>query len=744
MAARSLFLSLNGTLAGQDRNGPVTAVGSGALRYQDGGAFVEEATTNHILNPRFVSVSTWSVASGDTLNVSGSPAATVTIGALTGTRILLCTTAVGSVTPGLPYSASAVIRSDRLGPRSAMQFRFLDAAGVTLGAALIGSQQETGNGDVEIKLENQVAPANASRIQYLIRFEVNTIIVGDVFTVREPQVEQKAYCTSYADGTKGPGYTWAGTAHASASTRAGAGITRPGSAIDANEFAVSFRASKQRGGPILQIGNNYGVALNQDDDGRARMIVYDNYGFLHWNYSPPLPFGADHTWYAHRSVRDDTMTLAIDGVIVIDMPAGPVRTTTDLLTLGMHDWGGGQADLTIRNVAAFDAPLTPTEQNHLTRLPDNLFAWDYLLPLPPLGPTGPGGEVTYVPRFFASDKHNAIGREIRSITGGTTDSDIDRAIKSTCRLTSSKAEDVRPYRWIATFVETREETGELDSRQTGLFRLGQPTIAGDEANATVTVSGSDVTVLLASYRTDDAYDFVQGTSCRQTLIDILGLVGLTRHAIPATDRTWAATHGHKPNVTALELFNDAVRIMGWHSVSATEDGRPTTRPYRELDTATPVRTYRIGESSELIGEIVTEANDAAFANVVYVTRDHPQLGYLQAEARNDNATSTYSTVHPDGPGVVAVTIQDNEIEDLAALQARANQELASRSIAVAGTLRTMPDLGLTVHDVIAIEIPDDAPHLQDAEGKWLVQQISYGYTPATAPPTIRIRRNEHD
>lgn len=48
--------------------------------------------------------------------------------------------------------------------------------------------------------------------------------VGSAFSLDAGQTEQKAYATSYCDGTLGSGYAWTGTPHASTSTRAAAQV----------------------------------------------------------------------------------------------------------------------------------------------------------------------------------------------------------------------------------------------------------------------------------------------------------------------------------------------------------------------------------------------------------------------------------------------------------------------------------------------------------------------------------------
>lgn len=70
---------------------------------------------------------------------------------------------------------------------------------------------------------------------------------SEFFYITNIQLEAKAYATSFADGSLGTGYTWAGTAHASESTRAMASIVMPQTADRISPVSGALAARFQRG-----------------------------------------------------------------------------------------------------------------------------------------------------------------------------------------------------------------------------------------------------------------------------------------------------------------------------------------------------------------------------------------------------------------------------------------------------------------------------------------------------------------
>lgn len=65
-------------------------------------------------------------------------------------------------------------------------------------------------------------PASGSSV---IRIVFTELGAGESIDIDAVQIEQKAYATSYCDGSLGAGHSWSGTAHASTSSRTGATLT---------------------------------------------------------------------------------------------------------------------------------------------------------------------------------------------------------------------------------------------------------------------------------------------------------------------------------------------------------------------------------------------------------------------------------------------------------------------------------------------------------------------------------------
>ena len=155
-----------------------------------------------------------------------------------------------AVSPGQVWTISAFIRSDdvfQITPVIAW-FDGADGSGSHLGDEY--GPPVTPTSEWQRVTFTGTAPASAA--SFITRFSdfTDALNVGDVLHIDAVQVEQKAYATSYCDGSLGTGYTWAGTAHASASTRAGSYIL---STVDGRANAdVGSMVEHAR---IIEVGN---------------------------------------------------------------------------------------------------------------------------------------------------------------------------------------------------------------------------------------------------------------------------------------------------------------------------------------------------------------------------------------------------------------------------------------------------------------------------------------------------------
>lgn len=236
-----LFLSGNNTLAGEDTTGAILAVATGALRYRSGALpstqafFIEEGTTNLITNPSFeVSTSPWSPGNA-TIAVSTEQAQfgtssckhTITDVSATPDLALFGSANRIPVNPSQPYTLSAHVFGTAT-RQYTPQVQWYDSGLLPIGAAIIGTAI-TATGEVweELVPLTETSPANAATAEIRLRVELTGSLVGDIAYFDGIQFEQKAFASTYADGSLGTGYAWTGTAHASTSTRSETQVTPP-------------------------------------------------------------------------------------------------------------------------------------------------------------------------------------------------------------------------------------------------------------------------------------------------------------------------------------------------------------------------------------------------------------------------------------------------------------------------------------------------------------------------------------
>lgn len=367
----------------------------------------------------------------------------------------------------------------------------------------------------------------------------------------------------------------------------------------------------------------------------------------------------------------------------------------------------------------------------------------YRDPIPTVGPIGSGGEIVYKTRYYKADKNNVIGDEISQyIYSGKINTDIDKSVQSTLTIQGYNADVIKAWTWIAVFTEISYEDGRFERSQRGLFKLHQPKNTGDDATSVIDVSGDDPSYAL-DYQFTDTYNIPVGTNVTTALRNLLALAGITWERLPVTSTVTGKVRSYKPGDKLRDALTSLTSAMGWFSVFADWDGAITTIPYRGTATTAPSRTYTLGQESELVGDIVTDRKDDSVFNIVIATRTDPKLGTLKAVARNDDPNSPTSTTYVNGPGIRTKLITVNEEVTAATLQKTADQSLADSSVLAAGTIKIFPDLLLKARDVVKLQADaTQYPHLVQANGTWLVQNIEQGLTPDKAVMTVQMRRNE--
>lgn len=212
--------------------------------------------------------------------------------------------------------------------------------------------------------------------------------VATAFNVDGFQIEQKSYASSLAAGSLGTGYSWAGTAHASTSTRAATVLSVP-AAARVNTVVGSAAARYQRlggvgGSPRLWEVGGYSVA-NGDHLNIDLTAPYTTAGMQ--AYTNGAAGQAVRTLATTLAVWDvvfgrwDASTLAVsstaqpvEGVTARTVaPLGVLQPTDLNMRLGAGVAGSFNANGALQGVAVFDRAMTDRDKAKLNATP----LWDW-------------------------------------------------------------------------------------------------------------------------------------------------------------------------------------------------------------------------------------------------------------------------------------------------------------------------------------------------------------------------------
>ena len=394
-----LHLPLRTGLDGRDRNGIVTATAVGPVRFTADGYFAEEGTTNLVANPSTeVDTSNIFPGTGDAGQISRET--------------------------GFGYSGNACMKvtAPGLAAGEGVIYRSLTGLGTTSTRTFVGSLYARGSGVVDVWTRAQyadvsitegektfvtltnnwqriVAPAvttDPAKTLHFLQVMCRTRSVAAVeFWVDAAQIEEKSYATSYADGSMGTGYSWAATAHNSASTRAGTVLRVPTTdhiAVASGAMAARVRRAyagqsfPQFFGAGLTSGSSdellvYGLKATDELVTEQRFAGVNNTltGTGH-----TVPVGTQRLIYAHWSGRDKAHGL-LDGTVVSDTTPQTVDPTGSWGTHQFVNIGSGplgnHTDGYISDLLIFDRPLTDAERATLAATPE----WSFGVLQPKLG-----------------------------------------------------------------------------------------------------------------------------------------------------------------------------------------------------------------------------------------------------------------------------------------------------------------------------------------------------------------------
>lgn len=379
-----------GSLIGRDRSGPVTLTGSGALRAVpiDGttGWLVEEATTNLAANPLAVNNSAgWSIYSG-------------AIGSFLGGR-----TEVWE--GGTVYNAlcDGTASSQGLSASSASSLGITGEA-----ASYIGAITLVGAGTVFVRIrvtytdatftegDNTVvtlsaspqrivalpAIANPAKTISFINVMARTVnLQAAEITGSLAQIEKKAYCTTLAAGSLGPGYAWTGPAHASASTRAASILTVPSGRMPLASGSVYASVLQ----PDSSLGTRYifnasgtpeRLAMYASAGGNQNMAASSG-GTLKFATAGTFSAGPPRRHYGEWEPTVLRVRNATGGLSAAarDTPVGVLDQAVTIGGAPTFGWSNAP----VGPVLIFDRPLTDAERATLDATPTALLGWDTLI-----------------------------------------------------------------------------------------------------------------------------------------------------------------------------------------------------------------------------------------------------------------------------------------------------------------------------------------------------------------------------
>lgn len=660
-----LHVSGNGTLLTTDRTGEGTAVGSGALRYLEGqwagsqAFYVEEATTNLLPNPS-AEVDLASIYVNSTASVTNTRVSTYAVSGGWSVE----TIASGSTSSeGIAYRSSAGIGT--VSARAFIGSVFARGAG-TMTAYLVvryadGSSVNgsSASGTMTSEWQRFVTPAittDATKTLDYVQLWFRTDGAQAItFYTDAAQIEEKAYATSYTDGSLGTGYTWTGTAHNSSSTRDTTSVTDHNSGhipTQRGSFAMWVRWADEPGRATIQSAIE---ALSQVGGTNSRIYL---------RRAPGSQKADAYIGNLDSYIQESGTSPANEWTLYVLDWDGPVArfwknteligtSTTDGITnLPTTITLGGTSTTCRPNsrlgpVMTFDRLLTVQEQTTLYESPYPW--WRGSLDDTTQVITYRGGPKQLTRKMWRALSDNTRVEEITDqVTSAQITMNVDRTVPMTLSLDLIDPAVVNPYSdYLAPEVMITEiASGTSTTAQLGLYRAGMPSTTRYPGAATGTIEGEDMISRLVNAGTGRApYNLGPGASYRAAIITQCTLSGVPRTQFPLDSRTvpTGKYHSWPPGTARCRIVFDLCLILGWHAPWSDSRGVVTTRAIQAPGTQAPARSYADGDGSDLTGEVQSDPMTTTLANHIVVTYDDMTTGtVLTAERKNTNPSSPAS------------------------------------------------------------------------------------------------------
>lgn len=345
-------------------------------------AWVEEGTTNLLLNPSAeVDATTGcTVLAGATITRETAYAALgsacfkiVTPNVVANEGIALLSATGLGVTTARPYAGSMRLRGSGT-VKVEVQIVYTDASStfsVATNVTLTDAWQE---------IKDVVATASGTKTVTYVALIVRTPTqqAATIYLDCGQVEDNKTYSTSYTDGSLGTGYAWAGTPHASASTRANTSVTfNPTNRLSLAKGEVAARALFD-----YNPGNAHYV-FSHISGGGNRVYLYRSSanristglgGFASVSIEPNTT--ADDTWVTTSVAWDGATGYLTKNGSVVDSDAYTLLSTLSN-SAAIGSFGAAQQlNGYLGPVAIFDRPLTDAERARLNSL--SVWNWQTL------------------------------------------------------------------------------------------------------------------------------------------------------------------------------------------------------------------------------------------------------------------------------------------------------------------------------------------------------------------------------
>lgn len=392
----TLLIKPNGS---HDRNGPVSPTLSGAVRIVPGqygdAFFVEEGTTNLIENPmgatahKITAYNTATLTPGITDKTALAPIC-VKVDTSGGSNQSNPTRGInfqGSFSGAGPVIGQLVAMGEgTVRARCVLRYqggRYTEGAWTP--AAALSQSSPTKFVTSPVTVASGETPVSCDVEIRTETFEVVT------FWAAYAQVENKTYATSYCDGSLGTGYTWAGTEHASASTRA-AGYVRilTNNRVKPEQGTIAARLRS----PGPDAGNRTIYEIGDSTDGTGLLLArWANSSLFEGQRRARVSSSEEYITTLQLGTvpppnTETTFEMWWDaGLVSMRLGAGPTATLpypgkhlplVPSITIGASRYGANTLNSRVDTVIVFDRPLTDAERTELFAM--DTWEWGTLMP----------------------------------------------------------------------------------------------------------------------------------------------------------------------------------------------------------------------------------------------------------------------------------------------------------------------------------------------------------------------------